>query len=596
MTFFYDLNKRLKQITESNATPSAQQLNEAAKKEPVKEKWDKPTKVASSEKGKYKGVSLSDLRSRLAKLKKSGPHKKGSKEYGTMRELQFAIRAKTGWGKVEEAAKPDFIDIDHDGNKKESMKKAAKDVKKAKVEETSLVKEKMSPKMREKFAALAEPRDKITYADKIAGARKHHRGETQEAIDINLFKSAQKAAKKIKPIRDTESDRNIKKPYGSRSDVIGGDDDEEMAVQTGPRKRGRPKGAGRRLGARGPSGRSKLLRQESAIEIVVPKHDHGHDQNHAEYDQEGGMAKEQLHTIVRNARQLERQLGEEDNLPEWVQSKLARIQGMMTDVNNYMASTAERDVELDTGDEITEKAVSQQQQKFMGMVHAMQKGKKIKGASKELKKVARTMKPKDVEDYAKTKHKGLPKKKEEKVEETTTSGSVATAPAAAPKSKKGVQFGKGIYDSLNRSLEDMISEGMNVSVNMGTNADGEETKSININADGEDAEKLAQLLNLAGIHKSEESCPACGETPCGCEQLEEVSENKPDWPTDEIEQDTDFMTKTIAGGLNKQKQTGQTTIPVLNRDPARQGSNGVHEGADLGMKLYQEYQGYKKSK
>lgn len=58
---------------------------------------------------------------------------------------------------------------------------------------------------------------------------------------------------------------------------------------------------------------------------------------------------------------------------------------------------------------VTEKAVSQQQQKFMGMVHAMQKGEKVKGASPELKKVASAMKKSDAEDFAKTKHKGLPK-------------------------------------------------------------------------------------------------------------------------------------------------------------------------------------------
>jgi len=59
---------------------------------------------------------------------------------------------------------------------------------------------------------------------------------------------------------------------------------------------------------------------------------------------------------------------------------------------------------------LAEKAVSQQQQKFMGMVHAMQKGKKVKGASPELKKVARTMGKKDAKDFASTKHAGLPKK------------------------------------------------------------------------------------------------------------------------------------------------------------------------------------------
>ena len=44
------------------------------------------------------------------------------------------------------------------------------------------------------------------------------------------------------------------------------------------------------------------------------------------------------------------------------------------------------------------------------MVHAMQKGERVKGASPELKKVAKSMSKSDVRDFAKTKHKGLPKK------------------------------------------------------------------------------------------------------------------------------------------------------------------------------------------
>lgn len=70
---------------------------------PVAEKWDTETKVAPSEQGKYSGKTVEDLRKSLVALKKSGPHAKGSKEYGRMKELQFAIRAKTGWGKVDEA-------------------------------------------------------------------------------------------------------------------------------------------------------------------------------------------------------------------------------------------------------------------------------------------------------------------------------------------------------------------------------------------------------------------------------------------------------------------------------------------------------------
>ena len=53
-------------------------------------------------------------------------------------------------------------------------------------------------------------------------------------------------------------------------------------------------------------------------------------------------------------------------------------------------------------------AKSKAQQKFMGMVHAAQKGDKA--ASAKVAKVAKRMKKKDAEDYASTKHKGKPEK------------------------------------------------------------------------------------------------------------------------------------------------------------------------------------------
>lgn len=56
-------------------------------------------------------------------------------------------------------------------------------------------------------------------------------------------------------------------------------------------------------------------------------------------------------------------------------------------------------------------ATSQQQQKLMGLVHALQKGTvKPSKASKKAQQMAKTMKPSDVTKYASTKHKGLPKK------------------------------------------------------------------------------------------------------------------------------------------------------------------------------------------
>ena len=56
-------------------------------------------------------------------------------------------------------------------------------------------------------------------------------------------------------------------------------------------------------------------------------------------------------------------------------------------------------------------AQSKQQQKFMGIVHGLQKGTiKPSDVSGAAKKVAKTMKKKSAKDFAKTKHKGLPNK------------------------------------------------------------------------------------------------------------------------------------------------------------------------------------------
>ena len=65
--------------------------------------------------------------------------------------------------------------------------------------------------------------------------------------------------------------------------------------------------------------------------------------------------------------------------------------------------------------QIDEKAVSQQQQKFFGMVRATQKGE-MDNPSDEVKKAAASMTKSDVKKYASTKHDKLPKKIEEKLD------------------------------------------------------------------------------------------------------------------------------------------------------------------------------------
>ena len=57
-----------------------------------------------------------------------------------------------------------------------------------------------------------------------------------------------------------------------------------------------------------------------------------------EYNDEAGMAQSNLETIVRSAQELEKHIGQEENLPEWCQEKLAVVKGMLTAVTDYMVS------------------------------------------------------------------------------------------------------------------------------------------------------------------------------------------------------------------------------------------------------------------
>ena len=174
--------------------------------------------------------------------------------------------------------------------------------------------------------------------------------------------------------------------------------------------------------------------------------------------------------------------------------------------------------------------------------------------------------------------KAVADKKDEKVDETTTSGSVATAPAAA-KSTKGMQFGKGVYESINTRVEGMITESMNITVNMSTDEHGEPHKSVTVTADGDDADKLAELLKMAGLgsHSSQAA--------------EVVDENKPDWPTDTETLAAQPELRTYSGGLNGPKSTGQTTIPVIAGQLRRQTS--MEENVELERSLFKTWKNYK---
>jgi hypothetical protein len=60
-----------------------------------------------------------------------------------------------------------------------------------------------------------------------------------------------------------------------------------------------------------------------------------------EYDHEGQMARTQLQTIYRNSKDLIDMLSDDENIPEWVQSKITLAQDYITHVRDYLQSREE---------------------------------------------------------------------------------------------------------------------------------------------------------------------------------------------------------------------------------------------------------------
>ena len=98
-----------------------------------------------------------------------------------------------------------------------------------------------------------------------------------------------------------------------------------------------------------------------------------------EYDDEAGMAQTNLHTIARAAQGLLDTIDDQENLPEWVQEKIAKVEGMMVTAWDYLLSQEEQG--MDPRMMEAKSAHPQQAAKAIAMKKA---GKKPKNESTEL--------------------------------------------------------------------------------------------------------------------------------------------------------------------------------------------------------------------
>lgn len=71
--------------------------------------------------------------------------------------------------------------------------------------------------------------------------------------------------------------------------------------------------------------------------------------SNGEYDDESGMAETNLHTIARAAQGLLDTIDDQENLPEWVQEKIAKVEGMMVSAWDYLKSQEEQGVDPRVG-------------------------------------------------------------------------------------------------------------------------------------------------------------------------------------------------------------------------------------------------------
>jgi hypothetical protein len=641
MTFFYDLNKKLDEI---RATPSTThgQLNERDMSRAAKgyEKYGKEGMEALAKAGR-EGKDLDKVRAKYDKYDDKTVDE--GMDQLVQRIGGIARKAKKISGNVlNKIGHGDDAEMMRDLQKKMGLPQTG--LKPGAEPNPKIVKEKMSPAKAKSFAALAEPKDKITFADKIAGAKKEV-DEMLGDVAAEAMKNALSGGqKKLDKNNNGKLDANdfamLRKGAGKKETDEGSTGDYSAKKARAGKDIGKPgkgfakiaKGAAERYGSEESGKRVagavlNKLRHKNEGEM-----DEGWDDMVKDVHSRAGQMKtgekiqghkgeiEKTATGIRHTRRYDDKTGVTDTGDETsadgekrgrgrpkkaggpaqervtaksrkadrttFQSKKKTNEGdnESDDVKQAMALLKKAGYKVskaaDGAEELDEKAVSKKQQRFMGMVHATQKGEKA--PSKEVAKVAKSMGKKDAEDFASTKHKGLPEKKKEKeVEESsTTAGSVATSTSKG--SAKGMTFGKGIYDSFNRDLESMISESM--SVNMSNSTEG--GKSLTITASDEDAVKLATLLKSAGLGGGSEegyggsgykSACGCGTPDCSCGDSEvdeaygdtQPTENQPNWPTNQEGAQDNFE---YSGGLNKPKSTGQTTVPVIAGQEDRDGT------------------------
>jgi hypothetical protein len=120
-----------------------------------------------------------------------------------------------------------------------------------------------------------------------------------------------------------------------------------------------------------------------SVQTVPVKEDLDEALDKGEYDYEGQMARTQLQTTMRNCKDMIAMITDDDNMPEWVQSKITLAQDYITSARDYLQSKQElgESVELDEMTQGKEYTQAQLQKKIQSgnweATHDIKPGKHV---------------------------------------------------------------------------------------------------------------------------------------------------------------------------------------------------------------------------
>ena len=612
----------------------------------IEEKWKGDAEIDAT--GEYADKTVAELRKMYNALKKSGPHKAGSEPNTKMKQIAFAIRAKTGFGKVGESeavsenkesgvkvtniewkAEPGvdlpssvklnisapigtdndkiwelvgdkledtygYTVVDYDMQFEESVEEAMEDdYNGASVEDiASAITQRM---MKAKnFGALVREVDILDLNDAIESVAEFHEGGDLGTSDVSnmvrdVLKQLGKDDMKLEDVEVKEEELSEMMGYytiykdgkvvatGVRAMS------KEDAINQAYMKMGSASkytGAGRgsfdavreeveveegndftkaRLDAI-KAGKDSFEVDGKTYKVTGDTSDEEkmtEDYDKDEYDEEGEMADNQLDVVHDAAQELQDIIDSDDNLPEWVQSKITKAMDYLDTARDYMKSVEDDEEDADDVEP-----------------------------------------PKDEGD--------------EEVEETTVAGAVATSADGA-----GVYKNASVYEGYNNRVDNMITEGMNVTVT----ASDEGEPSVSVNATGEDAMALAQLLQLAAVPQQPQAmtkkvCKNCGDEQgkpehmdCPYDCMDPMGENfmevaceadEANSADNGVTYDMHYLINSISGGLNGPKRQINPNNPGDNpmamtgigKDTLNM-SQQVSEGEDVKSHLETLYKEFK---